>query len=173
MVSLSDILPPGDGLLPYYMVLLSLISVGNSAQAFLTLHFTRRVYNGRFVANTNLPPKTANYDPEDSAKKLVPATTAAASSNAADQVTPLMGRLFGTWTLITSIVRMYAAYHLRHGHMFDLAWWTYVIAFSHFSSEMFIFKSMTFGKPQIGPFVFASLALFWMPLTRSYYVDSP
>ncbi|KAH6685903.1 transmembrane domain-containing protein [Plectosphaerella plurivora] len=173
MVSLQDFLPEGQGILPYYMALLSLISIGNSAQTFTTLHFTRRVYDGLFVPNTTLPAKTATKDPADSTKSLVPATSAASASIAKDQVTPLAARLFGTWTLIASLVRMYAAYNLKYGHMYDLAIWTYIIALGHFSSEMFIYKSMTFGKPQAGPFIFATVALVWMPLVRSYYVQFP
>ena len=54
--------------------------------------------------------------------------------------------------------------------MYDIAMWTYVVALGHFASEMFIFKSMTFGPPQIGPFVFATTALIWMPMVREHYV---
>jgi hypothetical protein len=88
-----------------------------------------------------------------------------------DQLTPLAGRLFGTWTTITCLVRLYAAYNLRYGPMYDVAMWTYVVAFGHFASELFIYKSMTFGLPQFFPFVIASTALVWMPLVRSHYVQ--
>jgi hypothetical protein len=125
------------------------------------------------VPNTTLPAKTKHIDPADSTKRLVPATSAASASIAQDQVTPLAARLFGTWTLIASLVRIYAAYNLKYAHMYDLAIWTYVVALGHFSSEMFIYKSMTFGKPQAGPFFFAGLALIWMPMVRSYYVQLP
>lgn len=132
------------------------------------------MYAGKFVANTNLPPKTKTYDPANAKDKLVPAVNAASAGNAHDQVTPLTARLFGTWTLITSIVRIYAAYNLKYGHMYNLAIWTYVIALGHFASEMFVFKTLgPFGKAQAGPFIVAGIALCWMPSVRSHYVQLP
>jgi len=165
---LPSILPPAKGILPYYMLFLSIMSIGNSLQAYTTLHFSRRVYDGRFIRNPKLPPASAQYNPEDSAKKLIPAQD---NPRATDQLTPLAGRLFGTWTLITCIVRCYAAYNLHVGPMYTVAMWTYVVALGHFASELFVFKSMGFGLPQIFPFTFATAALIWMPMVRSHYVE--
>ncbi|KAJ2976557.1 hypothetical protein NUW58_g8053 [Xylaria curta] len=47
--ALKAYLPPGEGYLPYYMFGLSVIAVGNSLQNYLTLHYSRRLYNGQFV----------------------------------------------------------------------------------------------------------------------------
>ncbi|GAO18953.1 hypothetical protein UVI_02059340 [Ustilaginoidea virens] len=136
MDSLKSVLPEGKGILPYYMFVLSVISIGNCLQTYSTLHFSRRLYNGRLDG----------------------------------QLTPLAGRIFGTWTLITSIVRCYAAYNLHLGPVYNIAYWTYVVAFGHFFSEKFVFGSMTFGLPQVFPFTLATCALIWMPLVRDYYV---
>jgi len=119
------------------------------------------------VPNPNLPPKTATYNPEDSCQKLVSAHT---DPKAADQCTPLAARCFGTWTFLTSVVRLYASYHLSYGPMYNLAYWTYLVAFGHFVSELLIFKSMTLGVPQMFPLTLATTALIWMPLVRGYYV---
>jgi hypothetical protein len=148
---------------------LSAISIGNSIQAYTTLHFSRRVYNGRFIRNPKLGPATSTFNPDDAADKLIPAK--ATDSNATDQLTPLAGRLFGTWTIISCIVRIYAAYNLHIGPVYDMAIWTYVVALGHFGSELFVYKSMGFGLPQIFPFTFASCALIWMPMVRDYYVS--
>ncbi|KAL9948257.1 hypothetical protein ACHAO5_002059 [Verticillium nonalfalfae] len=173
MVTIADLLPSSQGLLPYYMILVSLISVGNSAQCLLTLHYTRRIYCNKFVTNTCLAPKSALRDPEDSVHKLVLATNRAAAGNATDQVTPLAARLFATWTLLAAVVRMYAAYHLEHAHMYDLVLWTYVVALSHFLSEMFFFKTVKFGAPSVSPLIVATTAMIWMPMQRGYYVQLP
>ncbi|RDA83822.1 hypothetical protein CP532_5128 [Ophiocordyceps camponoti-leonardi (nom. inval.)] len=169
MEFVTSLLPSAKGLLPYYMLILSIVSVGNSAQAYMTLHFTRRVYNGRFVRNPRLPPKSAGFEPDDAVDKLVPS---ASKTGTSDQVTPLAGRLFGTWTLITCIIRCYAAYNLHLGPVYDMAIWTYVVALAHFTSELFVFRTMTLGLPQIFPFALASGALIWMPMVRNYYVES-
>lgn len=133
----------------------------------MTLHFSRRLYNGRFIKNANLPPATDKFNPDDAVTKLVPAHN---DPKATDQLTPLGARLFGTWTVIVSIVRLYAAYHLHYGPVYNMAYWTYVVAFGHFVTELFVYKSMTFGVPQAFPFTLASMALIWMPLVRDYYV---
>ena len=86
-------------------------------------------------------------------------------------MTPLAGRLFGTWTIITAIVRCYAAYNLRYGPVYDIAIASYVVALGHFASELFVFKSMTFGLPQVFPFTLATLAVVGMPMVRDYYVE--
>jgi hypothetical protein len=169
MDSLASYLPPAKGILPYYMLVLSVVSIGNSIQAYTTLHFSRRVYDGHFVRNKKLPPASTTYNPEDAANKLVPANKT--DAGASDQLTPLAGRLFGTWTFITCVVRLYAAYNLHIGPVYTIATWTYVVALGHFASELFIFKSMSFGLPQIFPFTLATMALIWMPLVRDHYVE--
>lgn len=125
------------------------------------------MYNGLFKPNTALTGPAA----ADSVNKLVPAASPK-DAGAADQVTPLAARCFGTWTLITSIVRLYAAYNLHLAPVYDIAIWTYVVALFHFASEMFVFRSMALGKPQLLPFMFASTALVWMPMVRDYYVQA-
>ncbi|KAI8047028.1 Erg28 like protein-domain-containing protein [Gilbertella persicaria] len=41
-------------------------------------------------------------------------------ANKPEQVTPLSGRLFATWTWSVSMIRIYAAFHLQHKFMYDL-----------------------------------------------------
>lgn len=132
------------------------------------MHFSRRVYNGRFIPNPKLGPASATYNPDDRTDKLIPAQN---DAKAIDQVTPLASRLFGTWTLITCIARCYAAYNLHFGPVYTIAHWTYIVALGHFASELFVFKSMTFGAPQLFPFTFATTAVVWMTLVRDHYVE--
>ncbi|KAH9987322.1 Erg28-like protein [Russula compacta] len=41
----SNFLPQGDGLLPTWQIALAATSIFNTVQNFLTLHFTKRLYN--------------------------------------------------------------------------------------------------------------------------------
>ncbi|KAI0597437.1 hypothetical protein F4775DRAFT_560231 [Biscogniauxia sp. FL1348] len=183
MDALVAYLPPAKGYLPYYMFGLSLLAVGNSLQNYTTLHYSRRLYNGQFIRNAALPLATATYDPDDSTRKLVPVppSTPSPSSNpsnpstkdgrAHDQVTPLAARLFGTYTLVSAIVRLYASYHLRLGPLYDLALWTYVVALGHFASEVAVYRSARLGAPVLFPFFFASVGIAWMLSQRGFYVE--
>ncbi|KAH9994583.1 transmembrane domain-containing protein [Xylariaceae sp. FL0662B] len=178
MDGLAAYLPPAKGYLPYYMLGLSIIAVGNSLQNYLTLHYSRRLYNGQFTPNPSLPAKSASFDPADSPQKLVPhAATAAAAAvskegRALDQVTPLAARLFGTYTLISAIVRIYASYHLALAPVYHMALWTYVVALVHFGSEFAVYKTARLGPPVLFPFFFASVGIVWMVSQYKFYVET-
>jgi hypothetical protein len=171
---LKEYLPPTNGYLPWYMFTLSLIAVGNSVQNYMTLHFSRRFYNGQFVPNPALPPRTSTFNPEDSTSKLVPATLSNTTKGGrtVDQITPLAARLFGTYTLISAIVRIYASYHLDLEPVYMMAMWTYIVALGHFVSEGAIFKTYYPGLPQFLPFFFATTGTMWMATHKGFYVQS-
>lgn len=168
---LRPYLPAGEGYLPYYMFTLSVIAVGNSLQNYLTLHYSRRFYPGQFIRNPSLPPKSSTFNPEDSTEILIPAPKDG-KVKAIDQVTPLAARLFGTYTLISAIVRLYASYHLNLEPVYMMAMWTYIVALGHFLSEMFVFKTFPMGGPQVLPLIFATTGLVWMGSQKGFYVQA-
>ncbi|KAI5960640.1 ERG28 [Candida pseudojiufengensis] len=86
------------------------------------------------------------------------------------QVTNLSARTFGTWTLITSIVRLYGAYNITNNQIYQLTQFTFIIAGFHFLSEWLIFKTTKLGKGLSGPLIVSSLSLFWMWYYKDYYV---
>ncbi|KAJ4370985.1 ergosterol biosynthesis protein [Didymella sp. IMI 355093] len=124
MSALSSWIPPAEGLLPKWLLFVSLVSTLNSIQAYSTLAYTSRVYNPTPI------------DPP--ARKP-------------DHVTWLSSRTFGTWTFLTSVIRFYAAYHITEPAFYQLALWTYGVAFAHFASEWFVFGTTRWGKPLAGP----------------------
>lgn len=142
---LSDYLPRppvGGGILPYWLLFISVVSVFNSAQLYQKdLTLTRKVYENE-------------ADP----------------AHGKPQVTNLSARTFGTWTLITSIVRLYGAYHLGNPQVYLLVQWTYVVAFWHFFSEWLVYGTCKFGKGIAGPAIVATTSLVWMYLQKPYYV---
>ncbi|KAI0128076.1 transmembrane domain-containing protein [Hypoxylon sp. NC0597] len=170
---LKDYLPAAKGYLPYYLLVTSIIAVGNSLQNYLTLHFSRRLYNGQFVPNSSLPPKTATFNPEDSTQKLVPASSASNTKEARtqDQVTPLAARLFGTYTIISAIVRLYAAYNIHLAPIYQITLWTYVVALVHFGSEFAVYRTAYLG-PIVSTFFFATVGIAWMASQYSFYVEA-
>ncbi|KAI2623696.1 transmembrane domain-containing protein [Xylaria nigripes] len=171
--TLNRYLPQGEGYLPYYMFGLSVIAVGNSLQNYLTLHYSRRLYNGQFVPNPSLPPKSTHFDPEDSTRKLASISVVnTKDGRTIDQVTPLAARLFGTYTFISAIVRIYASYNLHIAPVYHIAVWTYVVALFHFASEWAVFRSAYLGPPILLPFFFASVGIIWMLSQYEFYVQA-
>ncbi|KAK6957227.1 hypothetical protein Daesc_000009 [Daldinia eschscholtzii] len=169
---LKEYLPSAKGYLPYYMMLTSILAVGNAVQNYITLHFSRRLYNGQFVPNPSLPPKSDTFDPEDSTRKLVPAsaTSNPKAGRAQDQVTPLAARLFGTYTIVSAIVRLYASYNLHLAPVYQITIWTYVVALVHFGSEFAIYKTAHMG-PIASTFFFATVGIVWMISQYNFYVE--
>jgi len=143
--SLTYYLPPHEGLLPKWLLLVSVISIGNSIQAYNTLHYTARVYSGSAI----LPGSKTPLNP----------------------VTALSARTFGTWTFLSSVIRLYAAYYIDNSAVYQLALWTYVVAFGHFVSEWLYFGTARWGKGLAGPVAVSTGSLVWMYLQWGWYVS--
>ncbi len=140
----------------------------------MTLHYTRRIYNGLFVPSPSLsrPPASADIDPEDSVNKLVPASSTGKDvEKARDQVTPLAARLFAVWTLVTGVIRVYAAYDIGNRSLYQLGFMTHVVAATHFTSELLAFGTLRLTGPQYFPLIVGSGGSIWMALQYSHYVS--
>ncbi|KAF4635085.1 hypothetical protein G7Y89_g3011 [Cudoniella acicularis] len=125
---ISAYLPQHEGLLPQWLLFVSIVSVANSIQSYITLDYTAQVYLG-----------PATSPSSKLSKPIKPASLLAPNSPA----TPLSSRTFGTWTLIQSLVRLYAAYNIGNEAFYQLAFLTYAVAWAHFFSE---WKEMGEGK---------------------------
>ncbi|KAL3428479.1 Erg28 like protein [Phlyctema vagabunda] len=143
MSSITQYLPQHPGLLPQWLVLISVVAIANSVQAYATLSYTKRVYLGPVAPKGGVSQSPA---------------------------TPLSSRTWGTWTLLQGIVRLHAAYDISNPLMYRLAMLTYIVASWHFLSEWFIFKSARFGPGIIAPVAVAITSLVWMLNQWSYYV---
>ena len=119
-------------------------------QAYLTLTYTQRVYEG-----TVTPPKSS---PKGVTEPRI------------SPVTSLSARTFGTWTLLSSIIRLYAAYNISNPLIYQLAICTYAIAWGHFMSEWLIFGTAKWGRGLVGPVCVATGSLVWMTTCWAEYV---
>lgn len=145
MLPIKSYLPQHDGLLPIWLVFISIVSAANSIQAYRTISYTSRVYQGP------TPLQKGSY------------------SNS--PVTPLSARTFGTWTLIQSLVRFYAAYHISENAFYQLSFCTFAVAFAHFISEWLIYGSARWGAGLAGPVFVSTGTMLWMTIQWEYYVS--
>ncbi|CAB4404910.1 unnamed protein product [Rhizophagus irregularis] len=88
-----------------------------------------------------------------------------------DQVTALSSRTFAIWTLLSAIVRIYAAYNITEVNIYQIAIWTYVIAWLHFISEFFIFRSAKISAGWLSPVIVSTFSLIWMLSQYDYYTQ--
>lgn len=90
-------------------------------------------------------------------------------TNGAVPVESLSGRVFGTWTFLSSVVRMMAAYNINSPVAYDLAIWTYGIALAHFVGEL-VFGNASLRGRFLSPLIVASSSLAWMLTQREAYL---
>lgn len=162
-----DMLPTHKPLLSTDLfVQVSVAAIGNAAQNLVTLHYTRRIYNGLFVPNPSA--RSA-----DSVQKLQPVTATATLKDkptATDQVTPLAARLFGIYTVLAGVIRVYGAYHVHDTALYQLCWFTHVLAVIHFTSEIVVFKTLRLGWEHAFPLAAGISGSVWMALQYGHYV---
>merc|ERR1712007_59470 len=90
-------------------------------------------------------------------------------ANKPEEVSSLSARTFGTWTLVSAIIRAYAAFNMTDVHVYNLCIVSYIIALWHFGSEWLIFKTCKFDKGLFGPLIVSTLSITWMILQKDYY----
>ncbi|MCJ1469590.1 ergosterol biosynthesis protein [Pseudocyphellaria aurata] len=96
--------------------------------------------------------------------------TARVYSSPLRPVNPLSGRTFGTWTFLSGVVRLYAAYHIADPLLYQLALWTYGVALAHFATEWLVFGTARWGKGLAGPVLVSTGTLAWMLTQWGWYV---
>ncbi|TFK72924.1 Erg28-like protein [Pluteus cervinus] len=87
-------------------------------------------------------------------------------------VTALQARTFGIWTLTSAVVRFYAAYNIENPAIYQMAFITYLIAFGHFGTELFVFRTARINPGVLSPVIVSSITLAWMYSQWDFYVRS-
>lgn len=87
-------------------------------------------------------------------------------ANRKDQVTPLMCRMMGTWTLTSAMVRMYAAWHIYDPVVYQMCLWTYAIALGSFLTEVFIYRTAPLTSPGVFPALIVSTVMLAVMLSQ-------
>ncbi|EGV66200.1 hypothetical protein CANTEDRAFT_112697 [Yamadazyma tenuis ATCC 10573] len=95
-------------------------------------------------------------------------------SNASpSEISPLGVRTFGTWTFITSIVRLYGSWYLvGNKQIFELCFWSFFVAFTHFNLEWLVYKNCKFDKGLAGPFLVSTISMIWMLSQKDFYLSA-
>ena len=88
--------------------------------------------------------------------------TAQVHANSSTQINPLASRIFGTWTFLSAVIRIYAAYNISSPQMYQIAIFAYSAAWVHFMSEWLIFGSAKLGRGLVGPLCISIGNLMWM-----------
>ncbi|KAJ5970402.1 uncharacterized protein N7479_000320 [Penicillium vulpinum] len=100
---------------------------------------------------------------------ISPNYTSMLYSNGTVPASPLSGRVFGTWTFLSAVIRLTAAYNITNPVAYNLGMWTYGIALSHFVGELFLGNASLKGR-FLNPLIVASGSLAWMFTQRAAYL---
>ncbi|KAI7338451.1 hypothetical protein KC315_g1754 [Hortaea werneckii] len=159
----ASYLPPSDGLLPKWLLFISVVSIANSIQAYISLAPTRQVYAGA-SPDPSLSTTSASNPASTNQKTALPAGVPARTLRQpqSSPVNELSARTFGTWTALSSIIRLYAAYHIHEAAVYELALWTFGLAFVHFTSEWLVFGTARWGRGLAGPVFVSTITGTWM-----------
>ncbi|KAI7826688.1 hypothetical protein BX661DRAFT_183272 [Kickxella alabastrina] len=87
-----------------------------------------------------------------------------------EQVTPLTSHVFAAWTALSAVLRYQCAFNMGNELVYDMTFWSYVIAGTHFVSEIVVFKSVKFPGPVISTFCVAVTCILWMIKDRDVYI---
>lgn len=113
----------------------------------------------------------------DSVRKLQPVAGPAAPSlkdkpTGVDQVTPLAARLFGVYTILAGVIRVYGAYRVHDPVLYQLCLFTHVLAATHFTSEIVVFRTLRLGWEHAFPLAAGFGGSIWMALQYGHYVKA-
>ncbi|VEU21355.1 DEKNAAC102659 [Brettanomyces naardenensis] len=89
--------------------------------------------------------------------------------NKPEQVSPLSARTFGTWTLISAIVRYYTSFHTDDVNVYNICIASYCVALWHFGSEWLWYRTCRFDKGLFGPLIVSTLSITWMLTQKEFY----
>jgi len=83
-------------------------------------------------------------------------------TGAPEKANDLAARLFGVWTLMSALLRLSCAILIKNRALFNLTLLSFVIAFVHFLSEAFIYKTAPLTIGVITPMIVSGISTLWM-----------
>ncbi|KAH7150698.1 ergosterol biosynthesis protein-like protein Erg28 [Fusarium sp. MPI-SDFR-AT-0072] len=81
----------------------------------------------------------------------------------------LLARVYGVKNIYTSLIRIYAAYHIANRQVYELAMCTFAGVLLLYGSEWLVYRTVR-TREVVFPLVTASLGLIWMFVQRDFYL---
>ena len=151
-MELSDFIPKSEGYLSFWLIF---VRLNHSETCYVTLTNAQLGLTSLF--NTAQGHATTYY-------------TRRIYNVRSNEVTPLSARTFGTWTALSGLVRLFAAYNIHDRVAYDLGLATFVIAWLHFAEELAIWGTAGLNGGVKEPVIVSSASVAWMVWARSAYL---
>ena len=85
-----------------------------------------------------------------------------------DKTNDLAARLFGMWTLVSALLRITCAFAIDNRALYNLTFASFVVAFGHFMSEIYVFRSATITVGVLSPLIVSGVSIIWMLVCYRY-----
>ncbi|KAL9024564.1 MAG: hypothetical protein Q9196_006430, partial [Gyalolechia fulgens] len=141
-----SLLPEAPGLLPYWLLVVCCTNLGSTDQAEDIIQVV-----ALSVWNTVQCYQSPNF-----ARRTFNGPTSGS------EVTPFAGRVFGSWSFLSGLVRLFAAYNISDKNLYLLALCTYLIVLANYAGELLAFGTMKFGKGSAPSIFVATTSIVWM-----------
>ncbi|KAI1073663.1 ergosterol biosynthesis protein-like protein Erg28 [Whalleya microplaca] len=82
----------------------------------------------------------------------------------------LLAHVYGVKNFYTSLIRLYAAYHITNPQVYDLAMWSFVGVLFLYITEVFVYKCARVQEASF-PYVLAGSGLVWIITQRDWYLS--
>lgn len=79
-----------------------------------------------------------------------------------EKANDLAARLFGLWTLMSALLRLSCAILITNRALFNLTLLSFVVAFVHFLSEAFVYKTAPITVGVLAPLIVSGVSMLWM-----------
>ena len=89
-------------------------------------------------------------------------------TGAPEKANDLAARLFGLWTLMSALLRLSCAILITNRALFNLTFLSFVVAFIHFLSEAFIYKTAPLTIGVLAPLIVSGVSMLWMAVAYCY-----
>jgi len=83
-------------------------------------------------------------------------------TGATDKTNDLAARLFGMWTLMSALLRLSCAILITNRALYNLTLLSFVLAFVHFLSEAFLYKTAPLTVGVLAPIIVSGVSTLWM-----------
>lgn len=90
-----------------------------------------------------------------------------------DLVNPLVGRLFGTWTLLAAFVRVTCAIHIDSKPLYHTTLFSFMLAFAYFMSELYIYKTLDITTGPVMALIASSISFLLMLAGYTHVFPDP
>eukprot|EP00128_Syssomonas_multiformis_P017515 Colp12_sorted_trinity150504_noHs@15960 len=77
-------------------------------------------------------------------------------------ITDLTARMFGSWTFLAGLLRLYCAADINSKSTYQVTMWSFALVFAEFAAEVFLYNTAALTPGIVLPFIISGGSFLWM-----------